>query len=60
MSKVIEYTPAEAKRTRDLMDDLITAEMLEEMGVSSLRDVPQDQKQAFYAEHFKRMTARGF
>ena len=56
----ITYTPAEAKRVRDLMDDAITAEMLEEMGFASLRDVPQDQKQAFYAEHFKRMTARGF
>ena len=58
--KAITYTPAEAKRVRDLMDDAITAEMLEEMGFASLRDVPQDQKQAFYAEHFNRMTTRGF
>lgn len=56
----ITYTPAEAKRVRDLMDDVITAEMLRKMGFASLRDIPQDQKQAFYAEHFKRMTARGF
>jgi hypothetical protein len=56
----IAYTPAEAKRVRDLMDDAITAEMLEEMGFASLREVPADQKQAFYAEHFKRMSARGF
>lgn len=56
----ITYTPAEAKRVRDLMDDAITAEMLKEMGFASLRDVPQEQKQAFYTEHFKRMTARGF
>lgn len=54
------YTPAEAKRVRDLMDDAITAEMLEELGFASLRDVPHDQKQSFYTEHFKRMTARGF
>jgi hypothetical protein len=58
--KTITYTPAEAKRVRDLMDDAITDEMLKEMGFASLRDVPQDQKQAFYAEHFNRMTARGF
>lgn len=56
----IAYTPAEAKRVRDLMDDAITAELLEEVGFASLREVPQEQKQAFYAEHFKRMTGRGF
>lgn len=56
----ITYTPAEAKRVRDLMDDAVTAELLEELGFASLRDVPHDQKQAFYAEHFKRMIERGF
>lgn len=56
----IPYTPAELKRIRDLMDDSITAEILKEMGYSSLRDVPHNQKPALYAEHAKRMKARGF
>lgn len=56
----INYTPAELKRVRDLMDDLITAEMLEEMGYKSLKEVPHGDKPAFYSEHAKRMTARGF
>ena len=60
MSKIITYTPAELKRIRDLMDDIITAEILAEMGYSTLRDVLQDQKPALYTEHAKRMSARGF
>jgi hypothetical protein len=60
MSKAIEYTPAEQKRTRDVMDDLIAAAILEEMGFASLREVPHEQKPALYAEHAKRMRAAGF
>jgi len=56
----ITYTTAELERLRDLMDDAITAELLKEMGYNSLREIPHNQKPAFYTEHAKRMTSRGF
>jgi hypothetical protein len=42
------------------MDDAITAEILAEMGLKSLRELQDSQRQKFAAEHFTRMTARGF
>jgi len=57
---VIPYTARESKRVRDLMDDAITAELLKEMGVSSLRDLQDSQRQTFAVQHFQRMKARGF
>lgn len=56
----ITYTQAELKRVRDLMDDLITSQLLEDMGYNSLKEVPQNEKPALYAEHFNRMQAAGF